>query len=99
MRGRLILAGTLAALRLGSTCLAADAPSMVNIAALVGQPVDIAPSAYVYRADRSAERNPPESWLLLMQYGPSQSSRSRAGALRTALGGSATGAEGGADVV
>ena len=40
----------------------------VDLAALVGQPVDIAPSAYVYRADRSAERNPPESWLLLMQY-------------------------------
>ena len=49
-------------------CLAADVPKTVDLAALVGQPVDIAPSAYAYRADRSAERNPPESWLLLMQY-------------------------------
>jgi hypothetical protein len=35
---------------------------------LVGQPVDIAPSAYQYRADRKAEDNPPESWLALMRY-------------------------------
>jgi hypothetical protein len=34
----------------------------------VGQPVDISPSAYQYRADRPAEQNPPESWILLMQY-------------------------------
>jgi hypothetical protein len=35
---------------------------------LVGQPVDIAASAYQYRADRKAEENPPESWLALMRY-------------------------------
>ena len=35
---------------------------------LAGQPVDIAPSAYLYRSDRSAEENPPESWLLVVQY-------------------------------
>ncbi len=40
----------------------------VDLAALVGQPVDIAPSAYAYRADRTPEQNPPESWILLMQY-------------------------------
>jgi len=36
---------------------------------LAGQPADIAPSAYLYRADRKAEENPPEAWVLLMQYG------------------------------
>jgi hypothetical protein len=35
---------------------------------LVGQPADIAASAYQYRADRKAEENPPESWLALMHY-------------------------------
>ncbi|MGB2937951.1 MAG: hypothetical protein WBD05_07110 [Phycisphaerae bacterium] len=35
---------------------------------LVGQPADIASSAYQYRADRRAEENPPESWLALMWY-------------------------------
>ena len=35
---------------------------------LVGRQVDIAPSAYQYRADRIAEDNPPESWLALMRY-------------------------------
>ena len=35
---------------------------------LVGQPVDIAPSAYQFRADRKAEDNPPESWIALMRY-------------------------------
>jgi len=33
---------------------------------LVGQPADIASSAYQYRADRNADQNPPESWLALM---------------------------------
>ncbi|HXP62021.1 MAG TPA: hypothetical protein VN829_16110 [Dongiaceae bacterium] len=36
---------------------------------LDGQPADIAPSAYLYRADRKAEENPPEAWILLMQRG------------------------------
>ena len=35
---------------------------------LVGQPADIAPSAYQYRADRKPEENPPESWIGLMKY-------------------------------
>ena len=35
---------------------------------LVGQLVDIAPSAYQYQADRKAEDNAPESWLALMQF-------------------------------
>src|SRR5208282_3476527 len=35
---------------------------------LVGQPVDIAPSAYQYRAGRKPDENPPESWLALMRY-------------------------------
>ena len=34
----------------------------------VGEPVDIAPSAYQYRADRKPDANPPESWLALMHY-------------------------------
>ncbi len=34
----------------------------------VGQPADIAGSAYAYRADRPADANPPESWILLMQH-------------------------------
>ena len=35
---------------------------------LAGQPADIAPSAYQYRADRKPEENPPESWIGLMKY-------------------------------
>ena len=35
---------------------------------LTGQPVDIAPSAYQWRADRKPEENPPESWLALMRF-------------------------------
>jgi hypothetical protein len=33
-----------------------------------GQPADIAPSAYLYRADRTSDQNAPESWLALMRY-------------------------------
>ncbi|MGC8642959.1 MAG: hypothetical protein ACP5XB_24135 [Isosphaeraceae bacterium] len=39
-----------------------------NLARLVGQPADIAPSAYSFRADRLPGKNPPESWILLSQY-------------------------------
>ncbi|PWU12922.1 MAG: hypothetical protein C5B50_20420 [Verrucomicrobia bacterium] len=39
-----------------------------NLDALAGQPADIASSAYLYRADRAPEKNPPEAWILLMQY-------------------------------
>ena len=35
---------------------------------MTGQPADIASSAYLYRADRKAADNPPEAWVLLMQY-------------------------------
>jgi len=35
---------------------------------LVGRPADIAPSAYLYRADRSPLANPPESWIGLMKF-------------------------------
>jgi len=35
---------------------------------LVGQPADIASSAYQFRADRRADQNPPESWIALMHY-------------------------------
>ena len=35
---------------------------------LAGQPADIAPSAYLYLADRRVEENPPEAWVLLMQH-------------------------------
>ncbi len=41
--------------------------SSPRLAALVGMPADIAPSAYQYRADRKPEENPPESWLALMR--------------------------------
>ena len=47
----------------------ADGGQAGGLAALVGKPADIAPSAYLYRADRKAEDNPPESWVLLIQYG------------------------------
>ncbi len=50
---------------------ATDVASMATAATLdqsFGQPVDIAPSAYTYRCDREPDNNPPESWILLMQY-------------------------------
>ncbi len=39
-----------------------------DLDALVGEPADIAPSAYVYRADRKSAENDPESWLAVMRY-------------------------------
>ena len=39
-----------------------------DLVKLVGQPADIASSAYQYRADRKADQNQPESWLALMRY-------------------------------
>jgi hypothetical protein len=48
--------------------LAASVPSATaNPDASPGQPADITPSAYLYRADRAAAQNPPEAWILLMQ--------------------------------
>jgi hypothetical protein len=43
-------------------------PSLPDFESLAGTPVDIAPSAYQYRADRPAADNPPECWLALMWY-------------------------------
>ena len=43
-------------------------PVPAEVDKLAGQPADIAPSAYLYRADRRAEENPPEAWILLMQH-------------------------------
>jgi hypothetical protein len=43
-------------------------PEPASVDKLAGQPADIAPSAYCYRADRRAEENPPEAWVLLMQH-------------------------------
>jgi len=47
----------------------AGAATAIDPAKLAGQPVDIALSAYSYRADRKADDNQPESWLALMRYG------------------------------
>ena len=48
--------------------VAAAGPVSAQVDKLLGQPADIAPSAYLYRADRRAEENPPEAWVLLMQH-------------------------------
>ena len=47
---------------------AAPAASQAHPESLLGQPADLAPSAYLYRANRKAEENPPEAWILLMQF-------------------------------
>jgi hypothetical protein len=48
---------------------AADAETRLEVLdRLVGQPADIASSAYRYRADRQPDQNPPEAWILLLQY-------------------------------
>ncbi|MCL5096917.1 MAG: hypothetical protein M1608_05205 [Candidatus Omnitrophica bacterium] len=41
---------------------------IVSLAQLVGKPVDVASSAYLFRSDRTADQNPPETWFLLVQY-------------------------------
>ena len=46
---------------------AADSKA-IDREARVGQPADIAASAYQYRADRSPQQNSPESWIGLMKY-------------------------------
>ncbi len=46
----------------------ASATEPAELAKLVGQPADIASSAYQYRANRKADENPPESWFALMWY-------------------------------
>ena len=40
----------------------------VDVKSRVGQPADIAASAYEYRANRSPQQNSPESWIGLMKY-------------------------------
>ena len=35
--------------------------AVADLDPLTGQPVDIASSAYLYRADRAPEKNPPEA--------------------------------------
>jgi hypothetical protein len=47
---------------------AAAGTEKTHLDRLVGQPADIAPSAYGYRADRRPEENSPESWIGLIQY-------------------------------
>ncbi|MEI8122842.1 MAG: hypothetical protein WCI20_12395, partial [bacterium] len=59
--GLCILAKTTASL-LATSAMGQD------IAGQVGQPADIAASAYLYRADRKPDANPPESWLALMHF-------------------------------
>ena len=51
-----------------SSALAAN-PEPSALDKLIGQPADIAASAYSYRADRKAGENPPEAWILLLQHG------------------------------
>ncbi len=52
----------------GGEAVAAPTLTSADPTARLGRPVDIAPSAYVYRADRKPDENPPEAWVLLMQY-------------------------------
>jgi hypothetical protein len=47
---------------------ASASAEQAELNAQVNRPVDIASSAYQYRADRKAEENPPESWLAIMYY-------------------------------
>lgn len=47
---------------------AAPEPSGPQLQQRLGQPADIASSAYQYRADRRPEDNAPESWLALMRF-------------------------------
>ena len=63
--GILVLSGVLLAVARSASATEMKEGDMDT---LVGQQVDIAPSAYQYRADRKAEENPPESWFALMRY-------------------------------
>ena len=63
---REFLVSLILAIAMGAGLNAAAAQS--DLDKLVGQPADIASSAYQYRADRKPEDNPPESWLALMRY-------------------------------
>ena len=65
-RARRLVAGLLAGTACVLTLRAGTVPADVD--KLAGQPADVAPSAYLYRADRPAEKNPPEAWILMMQH-------------------------------
>ena len=58
----------LACLTVGTPSASADSGPADDLRMSAGMPADIAPSAYKYRADRPADLNDPESWILLMQY-------------------------------
>ena len=66
LKAQLFLAALL--LFVGCPMLSAKDAGASGLGPLVGQPADIAPSAYQYRADRKPEDNPPESWIGLMKY-------------------------------
>jgi hypothetical protein len=51
-----------------ATAAALAAETRDDLDRQVGQSVDIASSAYQYRADRNGEQNQPESWFALMRY-------------------------------
>jgi hypothetical protein len=59
-----VLAFMLAAFAYAADQPAAADTEKADLDKLVGQPADIAPSAYQYRADRPAEENPPETEFL-----------------------------------
>ena len=69
LSGRLKL---LAAILFGSLMVGpgntAEVGADTALTKMVGQPVDIAASAYQYRADRPVADNPPESWIALLWY-------------------------------
>ena len=62
-RAAVLMAGLSAALA-SQPALETKGPPLEELAGLVGQPADIAPSAYQFRADRPAAQNPPETAFL-----------------------------------
>ena len=61
----LLTASAVAALTLGRT---SEADRASDGRPRIGHQADVAPSAYAYRADRAAHEDPPENWILLIQY-------------------------------
>jgi hypothetical protein len=67
MRAELVvILGGIVMAQTASSAWGAEPPSTVagDLAARVGQPADIASSAYLYRADRKPEEDPPETEFL-----------------------------------
>jgi hypothetical protein len=64
--GLVAILGGIVMAQTASSAWGAEPPSTVagDLASRVGQPADIAPSAYLYRADRKPEENPPETEFL-----------------------------------